>query len=177
MSKLASSILAQARHSLRDHHLPRITRCLALLPEREIWWRPHSTSNSIGNLVLHLGGNVRQWIVAGLGGVPDRRQRDQEFAERGPIPRRLLLARLRSAVREACRVLEQLSPDELERARVIQGYRVTGLEAVMHVTEHFSHHSGQILLITKMRLRRDLAFTRLPGEKPKKPVGKKLPAI
>ena len=76
MSKLAASILAQAQHSLRDHHLPRITRCLALLPEREIWWRPHRTSNSVGNLVLHLCGNVRQWIISGEGGAPDRRQRD-----------------------------------------------------------------------------------------------------
>ena len=177
MSKLANSILAQARHSLLSHHLPGIARCLVLLPEREIWWRPHSTSNSIGNLVLHLCGNVRQWIISGVGGAPDRRERDKEFAERGPIPKRLLLARLRSTVQEACRVLEQLSPAELERARVIQGFHVTGLEAVTHVTEHFAHHSGQIILITKMRLRRDLGFTRLPEEKPKKPRGRKLPAI
>jgi uncharacterized damage-inducible protein DinB len=177
MSKLAVSILAQARHSLRDHHLPRIARCLALLPEREIWWRPHSTSNSVGNLVLHLCGNVRQWIISGLGRAPDRRQRDREFAERGPIPKHLLLARLRSTVREACRVLEQFPPAELERERVIQGYRVTGLEAVTHVTEHFAHHSGQIILITKMRLRRDLGFTRLPKQRPRKAPGRKLPAI
>jgi len=177
MSKLANAILAQARHSLLAHHLPRIARCLALLPEEQVWWRPHSTSNSIGNLVLHLCGNVRQWIISGVGGAPDRRERDLEFAEHGPVPNRLLVARLRRTVREACRVLERLSPTELERTRVIQGFRVTGLEAVTHVAEHFAYHSGQIILITKMRLRRDLGFTRLPEEKPKKPRGMKLPAI
>jgi uncharacterized damage-inducible protein DinB len=177
MSKLANSILTQARHSLQAHHLPRIVCCLALLPEKQIWWRPHATSNSVGNLVLHLSGNVRQWIISGLGGVPDQRRRDKEFAERGPISKRLLLTRLRRTVSEACRVLGDLSPAELARARLIQGFRVTGLEAVTHVTEHFAYHTGQIILITKMRLRRDLGFTRLPGEKAKKPGGRRLPAI
>jgi uncharacterized damage-inducible protein DinB len=177
MSKLAAAILAHARHSLRDHHLPRITRCLALLPEREIWWRPHSTSNSVGNLVLHLCGNVRQWIISGVGGAPDRRQRDREFAARGPISRRRLIARLRNTVNEACRILRKASPKDLEKPRLIQGYRVTGFEAVTHVAEHFAHHSGQIILITKMRLRHDLGFTRLPGEKTKKSARRKLPAI
>jgi uncharacterized damage-inducible protein DinB len=177
MSKLADSILAQARHSLQAHHLPRIARCLALLPEEQIWWRPHSTSNSVGSLVLHLCGNVRQWIISGLGGAPDRRQRDQEFAERGPIPKRRLIRQLRRTVNEACRVLKRASPADLEKPRLIQGYRVTGFQAITHVTEHFAHHSGQIILITKMRLRRDLGFTRLPGEKSKKPRGRKLPAI
>jgi uncharacterized damage-inducible protein DinB len=177
MSKLANSLLAEARHSLQAHHLPRIARCLALLSEKQIWWRPHSTSNSVGNLVLHLTGNVRQWIISGLGGGPDRRQRDQEFAKRGPISKRLLLTRLRKTVSQAARVLGNLSPAELARARLIQGFRVTGLEAVTHVTEHFAYHTGQIILITKMRLRRDLGFTRLPGEKPKKPGGRRLPAI
>jgi uncharacterized damage-inducible protein DinB len=177
MSRLAASILAQARHSLRDHHLPRITRCLTLLPEKEIWWRPHSTSNSIGNLVLHLCGNVRQWMISGVAGAPDRRERDKEFAERGPIPKRRLIGQLRRTVNEACRVLKKASPADLAKPRLIQGYRVTGFEAVMHVTEHFAHHSGQIILLTKMRLRRDLGFTRLPGERNKKSAGRKLPAI
>lgn len=160
----AKQILAHARHSLRVHHLPRIARCLALLSEKQIWWRPHRTSNSTGNLVLHLEGNVRQWIISGLRGAPDRRERDKEFAERGPIPRRVLLARLRNTVREACRVLGRLSAADLSRRHTIQRFRVTGLEAVLHVTEHFSHHSGQIILATKLKRRRDLGFTRLPGQ-------------
>ena len=164
---LVRKSVTQARHSLSEHHLPRILECLRMLSEEDIWWRPHSTSNSAGNLALHLSGNVRQWIISGLGGEPDRRERDKEFAERGPLPRRALLTRLRGTVVEAGNVLEKLGADELIRVYSIQGFRVTGLEAVAHVVEHFAYHTGQIIYITKLRLGEDLGFTRLggPGEK------------
>lgn len=160
--------LAQARHSLGRHHLPRIERCLAMLTDEEIWWRSNDASNSIGNLVLHLCGNVRQWIIAGLGGEPDHRRRDQEFAERGPLPGLALRAMLRSTVREACRVLGRLTAHDLARTYSIQKFRVTGLVAVSHVVEHFAFHAGQIILVTKLKRGKDLAFTRLPGEKGKR---------
>ena len=92
-AEFTKQFLAQARHSLEKHHLPRVTRCLQMLPDDDIWWRPHPTSNSVGNLVLHLSGNVRQWIISGLGGEPDVRERDKEFEEDGPFPRRALLTR------------------------------------------------------------------------------------
>lgn len=156
--------LTQARHSLGEHHLPRILECLKRLSDEDIWWRPHVTSNSVGNLVLHLSGNVRQWIISGLGGGPDRRQRDKEFAERGPLPRRALVTRLRSTVVEACRVLKRLRTQELERVHSIQGFRVTGFQAVAHVVEHFAYHTGQIIFVAKLKLGEDLGFTRLPGQ-------------
>ena len=159
--------LTQARHSLGEHHLPRILECLKRLSDEDIWWRPHLTSNSVGNLVLHLAGNVRQWIIAGLGGEPDHRQRDKEFAERGPLPRRALVNRLRSTVVEACKVLEGLGTQELERVRSIQGLQVTGLKAIAHVVEHFAYHTGQIVFVAKLKLGEELGFTRLPGEKKK----------
>jgi uncharacterized damage-inducible protein DinB len=176
-ASLTKQILTQARHSLQAHHLPRIARCLAMLAEKEIWWRAHPTSNSVGNLMLHLEGNVRQWIISGLGGVPDRRERDKEFAARGPIPRRVLLARLRHTVSEACRVLEKLSSRALARSYVIQGFHLTGLNALSHVTEHFAYHTAQIILVTKLKRRRDLGFTRLPGQTSKPVRAKGLPAI
>jgi uncharacterized damage-inducible protein DinB len=166
--KLVARFVTQARHSLSEHHLPRILECLRMLSEEDIWWRPHSTSNSVGNLALHLSGNVRQWIIAGLGGEPDRRERDKEFAERGPLPRRALVTRLRSAVFEAGKVLEVLGTRELMRVYSIQGFRVTGLEAVAHVVEHFAYHTGQIIYITKLRLGEDLGFTRLGGSREQK---------
>jgi uncharacterized damage-inducible protein DinB len=174
---LAKQMLAQTRHSLERHHFPRIERCLAMLTDQEIWWRPHATSNSIGNLVLHLAGNVRQWIIAGLGGAPDRRERDQEFRARGPIPRRPLQAQLRKTVKEACGVIGRLTVQDLQQVHLIQGFRVTGLEALQHVTEHFAYHTGQIILITKMKRRKDLGFTRLPGEKRAGQRGRNLPAL
>ncbi len=165
--RFKKQFLDQARHSLRAQHLPRITRCLAALSAEQIWWRPHPTSNSNGNLVLHLTGNVRQWIISGLGGQPDRRERDKEFSELGPIPRRALIRRLQGTVTEAVKVLARLTPEKLSREHNIQGFRVTGLSAIAHVTEHFAYHTGQIICITKMLRGEDLGFTRLPGEKKK----------
>ena len=168
-AEFTKQFLAQARHSLEKHHLPRVTRCLQMLPDGDIWWRPHPTSNSVGNLVLHLSGNVRQWIISGLGGEPDVRERDKEFEEDGPFPRRALLTRLRATVAEAGRVLGGLSERDLGRKLVIQGFRVTGFQAVFHVTEHFAYHTGQIIFVTKLKRGKDLGFTRLPEQKRKAP--------
>ncbi len=173
---LAQDFLAQAQHSLRDVYLPRIVSCLKLLSEQEIWWRPHPTSNSVGNLALHLCGNVRQWIISGMGGAPDRRQRDQEFSEQGPVPRRVLTAKLRLTVKEAAAVLDRLTPRDLARPYAIQGYDVTGVYAVFHVAEHFALHAGQVIYVTKLKRGEDLRFTHLPGDKPKLR-RKRLPAI
>lgn len=161
---LAKPFLDQAQRLLRRVYLPRLVRCLRGLRSEQLWWRPNPASNSVGNLVLHLQGNVRQWIIAGLGGTPDTRQRDREFQERGPMPRRQLLTGLSRTVGDACRVLSKLSAAELARTYSIQGFRVTGLQTIFHVTEHFSHHAGQIILITKLLRGKDLGFTHLPGE-------------
>jgi len=174
---LTRPFLAQAGRVLQEIYLPRIACCLHLLSQEEIWWRPNAASNSVGNLVLHLNGNVRQWIIAGLGGAPDTRQRDLEFQERGSISRRALLARLRRTVVEACRVLAHLSASDLARAYSIQGFRESGLEAVYHVTEHFSHHAGQIILAAKLLRGKPLDFTHLPGEKKRRKKARSLPAV
>jgi uncharacterized damage-inducible protein DinB len=175
MSKKRSAdpTIAQCEHVLKEVHLPRILRCLKELSLQQIWWRPNEASNSVGNLVLHLEGNVRQWIISGLGGAPDKRVRDLEFSERRPMRRQMLASRLQKTVKEACRVLQKLSAEDLVRVHTTQKYQVTGLEAAFHVAEHFSHHAGQIILLTKMLTGSDLKFTLLPGEKKKR--RKKLP--
>src|SRR6266536_5031855 len=96
-----------------DEYLPRIVRCLQLLSKREIWWRPNASSNAAGNIVLHLCGNIRQWIIAGLSGAADNRERDKEFAERGPVSRRALIARLKNTVKEARTIIAALPDDAL----------------------------------------------------------------
>jgi uncharacterized damage-inducible protein DinB len=173
--------LKLAEHSLLRHHLPRIEQCFELLSAEQIWWRPHRASNSAGNLALHLAGNVRHWIVSALGGAPDFRQRDQEFAERGPLPSPELVKALRASVKDACRVLRRLSATELARIYLIQGLNVTGLNAIFHVVEHFASHTGQIIFISKHQLRTDLTFTHLPGDMPRHPTrvraSRKLPVI
>lgn len=164
-SRTASLFLANARQLIAKQNLPFIVKCLQQLSEEEIWWRPNPASNSAGNLVLHLCGNVRQWIISGLGGAPDKRQRDLEFSD-GPVARRELVTRLRRTVRDAFRVLVKLSDDSLARTYSIQGYHVSGLDAVFHVTEHFGYHTGQIIYITKLKRGEDLRFWRLPATKP-----------
>jgi hypothetical protein len=143
-----------------------------MLSEREIWWRPNAVSNSAGNLVLHLSGNVRQWIVSGLGDAQDHRDRDREFTERGPIPRRVLIPLIRKTVDEACSVLDRLSENSLIRIHSIQGFRVPGMYAVSQVVGHFAYHTGQIIFVTKLKLGKDLRFTRLPSKKHKTPVAR-----
>ena len=108
--------------------------------------------------MLHLCGNARQWIVSGLGGETDRRQRDEEFARREVIARDELLEVLRSTLRDVARVLGSLDPATLLERRSIQGSDVDVLQAIFHVTEHFSMHTGQIIMLTKMLTSSDLRF-------------------
>lgn len=165
-SRTASMFLANTRQLIARQNVPHIVKCLQQLSEEEIWWRPNPASNSAGNLVLHLCGNMRQWIISGLGGAQDKRNRDREFAEQGPVSRQALVTQLRRTVRDASRVLAKLSDESMAKKYSIQGYHVTGLDAVFHVTEHFGYHSGQIIYITMLKRGQDLRFTRLPAVKP-----------
>ncbi len=158
MSDIGQAFIARSQHHLAEDFLPKIERCLGLLNDQQIWWRANEQSNSIGNLLLHLSGNVRQWIVCGLGDATDSRDRDSEFAQRGEIPCAELFDRLKRTVTEAVTVLARLDPDALLEKHRIQGLEVSALEAVLHVVEHFSMHAGQILYITKQLTAHDLHF-------------------
>lgn len=138
----------------------RIETCLGMLDEERIWMRGGSNENAIGNLVLHLCGNVRQWIVSGLGGAADVRQRDAEFAALGGTSAGELAAKLRATVAEATAVIQALTVERLRSRTTIQGYDVSGLEIVYHVVEHFSMHTGQVLFAAKMLTGADLGFYR-----------------
>lgn len=136
----------------------RIGTCLGKLDSGRIWMRGSEQENAIGNLVLHLCGNVRQWIVSGVGGQPDTRDRDAEFDARGGLAESALLQRLRETVEEAARVLSSVTADRLAERIVVQGYDVTVLEAIYHVVEHFSQHTGQIIFATKALTGEDMGF-------------------
>jgi uncharacterized damage-inducible protein DinB len=138
----------------------RVESCLGKLNEEQIWARGSAHENAIGNLVLHLCGNVRQWIISGVGGAPDVRQRDGEFAARGGVPVSELVERLRATVDEAAAVLERVTAERLMEPLTIQGYHATGMAAIYHVVEHFSGHTGQIIFATKMLTGDDLGFYR-----------------
>src|SRR5688500_877531 len=138
------AFLLQAREFLRDEYLPKIERCLEKLTDEQVWWRPNAESNSIGNLLLHLSGNARQWIVCGLGEEADDRVRQTEFDERRTIPRDELLSKLRGTVTAVDETLAGFDSRRLLDSFKIQGTESTALAAIFHVTEHFSMHTGQI---------------------------------
>ena len=156
--EVSRAFVEKARQLLRSEYLPKLERCLNILTDEQIWWRANAESNSIGNLCLHLAGNARQWIVSGLGGEIDARARQLEFDERAMIPRSDLLFSLRQTLDDVDAVLAEFDLGRILEQREIQGTRVTVLEAIFHVTEHFSMHTGQIILLTKMLSQRDLLF-------------------
>ena|SRR5258705_2006469 len=146
---IATAFIAQSRRYLASEYPAKIQRCLDVVPAEAIWRRDDDASNSIGNLLLHLSGNIRQWIVSGVGGAPDARQRRAEFDAREGDEGAALMERLLATVRDADAVLASLDAVRLAERRTIQGRDVNVLDAVYHVVEHFSMHTGQIILLAK----------------------------
>ena len=146
---IAGTFIERSRYYLVREYPTKIQRCLDVLPDDSLWRRDDASENSVANLLLHLSGNVRQWIVSGVGGAADARQRASEFAAREGDDARALMARLRDTLADADSVLASLDAQRLREQRRIQGRDVKVLDAVYHVVEHFSMHTGQIILLTK----------------------------
>lgn len=155
---VGEAFIHRSRVYLTKDYLPKIRKAVEGLEEAELWWRPNAVSNSIGNLLLHLAGNTRQWVVSGIGGAMDDRDRDREFHQDGGATVGELLEHLSSAVSAADGVLADLPATSLLDGRVIQGMDLTVMDALYHVVEHFSTHTGQILYLVKSRSGKDLAF-------------------
>jgi uncharacterized damage-inducible protein DinB len=159
--KTAAEIFVEfSRAKLVGQYWPRLRECVTSLTTDQIWWRPNEKSNSVGNLLLHLNGNVRQWLIGSFNGLQDVRNRPAEFGQREMIPATALLEKLGATIREADEVLARLSEEQLLRHFEIQGYQTTGLAAVYQVVEHFGLHYGQIAYATKMLRDVDLGFYR-----------------
>jgi uncharacterized damage-inducible protein DinB len=146
---ISTRFIDRSRYYLCEEYPAKIQRCLDVLSEQAIWRRPNESSNSIGNLLLHLSGNVRQWIVSGVGRASDVRHRSAEFDARTGGSAAELMSELRATLRDADAVLASLDAATLDEPREIQGRQLTVLDAVYHVVEHFSTHTGQIILLTK----------------------------
>jgi hypothetical protein len=149
-----------SRWKLLDQYWPRLRGCVESLTAEQVWWRPNEASNSIGNLILHLNGNLQQWLISSFNHLEDTRNRPAEFAERQFIPPAALLKRLDGTMQEAAAVLSRLTEIDLLSTFHIQGYTVSGVHAVYQVVEHFGMHYGQILYITKLVRGNDLGFYR-----------------
>ena len=147
---IADSFLARSRHYLGTEYRIKLRAAVEALPADALWWRANDQSNSVGNLLNHLNGNVRQWILSGVGGASTVRDRAAEFDARSGPSAETLLAQLDRTLDEVDAVLAGLSAADLATTRTIQGRDLTVLEAVYHVVEHFAMHMGQIILVAKL---------------------------
>jgi uncharacterized damage-inducible protein DinB len=141
-----------------DQNTKKIKSCMAELDEQEIWLSPNGHLNSAGNLILHLCGNIRQYIISSLGGLPDTRERDSEFSTKGGLTRAELVDKLHNTLEEARSVISKADPENLLRKRIVQGMNYSGVGIIIHVTEHYSYHTGQIIFLTKLLKDVDMGF-------------------
>jgi len=161
---LAEAYAHEARETLK-HAQETIVHCIHQLDDEQADWRPFGEQKSIANIVLHLCGNVRQWIISGVGGEPDTRHRASEFSDRRKYPRAELLERLAKAVREAEEVIGQVDAQELTQGRRVQGFDATVLGLIFHSVSHFVGHSQEIVYITRLLLREKYKFKFVPATK------------
>jgi uncharacterized damage-inducible protein DinB len=136
----------------------RIYKCLTMIEEKDLWRSPNSAIPAIGNLVLHLCGNARQWILSGLGDKTDNRDRDQEFVVQSKIKKSELIFLLENLKMNLKQTLRELDPRSMEKKYHIQGFEVTGFSILVHVIEHFSYHTGQITTLTKWLTNKDTDY-------------------
>ena len=158
---VANALLTGARHQLSEG-MAKIEHCVAQLSDEQLWWRPRPEMNSIANLMLHLAGNLRQWIVAGVGGAKDVRDRPGEFAERSGMPKAQVFEKLRHVIAECDAILAKLGPDALVSRKRIQGFDVTVTDAIFDVVPHFRGHTQEIIHMTREQLGERYQFKFVP---------------
>lgn len=157
MNAIADEFIHEAI-SRFEENTPKIKKCFDELSEEEIWQRPNPSSNSIGNIVVHLCGNITQYILSSLGNVEDKRERDKEFSIRGGLNKKELYDKLKSTVDEAASVVQNMDRTDLLRKRSVQGYELSAIGIIIHVVEHYSYHTGQIIFWTKLLKDKDMGF-------------------
>lgn len=141
-----------------EENTPKIEKCLSELSEDELWRRPNASSNSAGNIILHLCGNITQYILSSLGNIEDKRERDKEFTSTRVLNKAELLEKLRSTIRGAVKIMRSLNDDDLLQRHSVQGYDLSAIGIIIHVVEHYSYHTGQIIYWTKLIKDKDLGF-------------------
>ena len=152
-----AEFIDQSVHRLQEN-TPKIQKCLHELTEQEVWQRPNPSSNSMGNIVIHLCGNITQYILSSLGHTKDIRERDKEFLAEGGYTRAELLEKLNTTVTNAVAVIRNLKDEEMLNVRSIQGHDLSAIGIILHVVEHYSYHTGQVIFWTKLIKDKDLGF-------------------
>jgi len=155
---LTAALIAEIKRRLFEESMFRLKKCLNELTTEQIWYRPNPSSNSVGNLILHLHGNVRQWVIAGLGKNEDIRERQKEFDEQGLVPVKKMVEDMDLLMVEVEAILDQVTAEDLLEVRNVQGFKESGLSILVHITEHFSYHVGQMTYIVKMLKDKDMGY-------------------
>lgn len=152
------ALIEESKRRLLGESFPRLRACLDRLPDDAVWRQPNARTPSAGQLAVHLCGNARQWIVSGLGGAPDARDRAAEFSEAARRPRAELAALVDRTQADVAGALDRLDPADLLRPRPVQAFTESGLSILVHVVEHFSYHVGQLTYIVKSTQDVDLGY-------------------
>ncbi len=162
LESLSNAVGNEASDEL-DGALRKIKHCVNQLTDDQLWWRPSESMNSVANLLLHLCGNLRQWIVSGVGGTADVRERQKEFDERSSAPKTELMQQIEDVVAQAKAALSEMSAEELLRVRRIQGFDVTGMQAIFESVAHFRGHTQEIVHMTRCQLGNSYEFDFVPS--------------
>jgi uncharacterized damage-inducible protein DinB len=141
-----------------DESTRMIKKSLDEITDEEIWLKPNESLNSIANLMLHLSGNISQYIISSLGETEDIRNRDAEFNATGGLTKAAVLKKLEDTVNTAKRVIFDTTPEQFVKVRQVQGFSLSGVGIVLHAVEHYSYHTGQIAFYVKQLKNRDLGF-------------------
>jgi uncharacterized damage-inducible protein DinB len=158
MNTIGQEFVEQCISIIEKKSTPKIIKCLDQLSEEQIWMRPNKASNSIGNILLHLCGNIRQYVISGLGDQPDIRERDKEFSTQEGYTKQELLIKLSDTVNQAITIIRNADEVKLMKIYSVQGFSYSGVGIIVHITEHYSHHTGQIIFWTKQLTGNDMGF-------------------
>jgi Protein of unknown function (DUF1572) len=162
--RICDAFTSAMRETLAEG-MRKIEHCAGQLRELQFWHRPRAEMNSIANLCLHLTGNLRQWIISGVGGAEDVRNRPLEFSDRSNRGKSEVLVVLNGTVKEADEILSRLQGGELVAARRIQGFDTTVLSAVVNTVSHFRGHVQEIIHMTREQLGEKYRFDFVPRGK------------
>jgi len=157
-AEILDNLINEVKRRMIEEGVERIRKSLEKLNLEEVWEKPNANSNSMGNLVLHLCGNVRQYFLAGIDQQKDTRERQKEFDVQEPIPTSELMEKLDSLMEEVIVALDKITYNQLTETRRVQGFNETVLSILVHVTEHFSYHVGQITYYVKLKKNVDMNY-------------------
>lgn len=163
-SELALSAYKRASVQQIVEGMMKIRHCLDQLDHQQIWWRPHASMNSIANLLLHLTGNMRQWLIAGLTDGQDTRYRQLEFDDRSLRSSHELLAALEHTADTACDCIQQASLHDLMQRRRVQQFDLDGFQTIQDSVCHFRGHVQEIIHMTRCLKSDDYRFYFIPQE-------------